>query len=349
MGKYINLKVADVVQETADAMSFYFSTGLFSKLKYKAGQFLTLSVELGGKEYMRAYSLNTAMSVDPMPSITIKRVDGGLVSNHILDTLKKGAKIKALKPRGNFTFEPDPNIGRHIVLIAGGSGITPIMSIAKTALHFEPNTTVSMVYCNKNEGSIIFNSKIEELRNKFARRFEILHLLAEPNEDWTGGTGLIDEGNIGGIVARFANWSKPRTEYFICGPEGLMNASKSGLVKLGISESRVHLESFTASSLLTDGASEVFEDQEINLSYKGKTSTVTIPGDKSILDVALDEGINIPFSCCSGSCGTCMAKLKSGEVKMIGGNVLTDKEIEQGYILTCVSHPVTSDVSIEIE
>lgn len=349
MSKYINLKVADVVQETADAMSLYFSTGFFSKLKYKAGQFLTLSVEVAGKEYQRAYSLNTAMNVDPLPSITIKRVDGGVVSNHILDTVSKGAKIKALKPRGNFVFDPDPVASRHLVLIAGGSGITPIISIAKTALHMEPNTTISMLYCNRNEGSIIFNQKIEELRKKFARRFEVLHMLSEPTESWNGGKGKLDEENIGGVIARFANWSKPRTEYYICGPEGLMGASKNGLTKLGISENRIHLESFTASSLLLDGNTEVFEDQEVVLKYKGKSTTVNVPGDQSILDVALDVGINIPYSCCSGSCGTCMAKLKSGEVKMIGGNVLTDKEIEQGYILTCVGHPVTDDVQIEVE
>lgn len=349
MGKYLSLKVADMVQETADAVSLYFKTGFFSKLKYKSGQFLTLSVEIGGQEYLRAYSLNTAMLVDPFPSITIKRVQGGLVSNHILDTIHKGDKIKALQPRGNFVFEPNESESRHLVLVAGGSGITPILSIAKAALSKEPNTNISMVYCNKNEGSIIFNQKLNELKQKYPSRFELLHLLSEPTNNWKGSKGILTQDNIGGMVARFANWDKTKSQYYVCGPEGLMNATKEGLLKMGVSTNRIHLESFTACSSLVDGNDEVFEDKMVNLVYKGKTIPVNVPGNKSILDVALENGVNIPYSCCSGSCGTCMAKKKSGDVKMIGGNVLSDKEMEQGYILTCVGHPVSDNVTIEIE
>lgn len=347
--KPTSLKIQDVVYETSDAVSIFLKQPTFKKIKYKPGQYLTLCVNISGKEYRRAYSLNSTMNIDDALCVTVKKVEGGTVSNYLFDNIKVGEKMKVIKPMGSFTIDPFKEYKRHFVMFCGGSGITPVMSITKSILHFEPRSTVSIVYCNRNEGSIIFNQKLNDLQAEFIGRLTIRHILSNPTDHWQGMVGRIDKNKIGPLLDILPQVLPNDTEFFICGPEGMMNEVKEGLDMLKVPQEKIHMESFASSAALAQNSEKTFETKDINLIYRKKQYTLTVTPDKSILDAALDEGIKIPYSCSSGSCATCMGVCTSGKVEMTGGNILSDNEKQEGYILTCVGHPVSDDVTIDID
>lgn len=348
MGDQLTLKVHKKELETTDAVSLYFKQPFFSKVKYKSGQFMTIVVDINGKEHQRAYSLNSTYGVDKMLSITVKRVEDGVVSNYILDHINEGDKVRVLKPRGNFTFTPDPKNKRHIVLIGGGSGITPLISIAKGALTYEPDSMVSLLYCNRNEGSIIFNQKLKQMTLQYGDRFTLKHYLEAPPKEWRGESGLLAADRLSDAVELLPIGLEK--EYYICGPKGLMDNAVEGLKLMNVPNSKVFLESFTGKTPL-DPANvenlEVLPAQNIKVSFRKKEYDLHVDTQKTVLDAALDAGINIPHSCKSGICSTCLGKVKTGEVKMLDGNCLTDADKKRGYVLACVCYPLSDDVSIE--
>lgn len=348
MPKQATLKVIDVVYETDDAVTLHFKQPLFSKLKYQSGQFVTLILKIEGEEYQRAYSISSSASIDKSLSITVKRVENGKVSNHIYNTIRPGDSIKMLRPRGNFILEPRIATERHIVLLGGGSGITPLLSIAKTVLYLEPQSKVSLLYCNMNRGSVIFNKKLESLQEEFSGRFAIKHLLEQPDDGAVGGR--LEPSALPNLLSNFPRIHPRETTYYICGPEGMMLSAKEGLEQMGVFPDHIMMESFTGSTDLVDSTTEEsFQDRSIKLKFKNEVHELLVKSNQSILDAALEKKIKIPFSCCSGACASCLGKAISGDVRMIGGHALSDKEVNKGYVLSCVAHPVTDDVFIEIE
>lgn len=346
MSNFATLKVNDVVYETEEAVSIHFKQPLFGKIKYKSGQFLTLCIDINGEEFRRAYSLNSSPKVDKTLCVTVKKIDNGKVSNHIFKSIKSGDKIKVIKPTGNFTIVPDKKISRHIVLIAGGSGITPMMSMAKTILHEEPNSIVSLIYSNRQEGSIIFNEHLKEMVKDFEGRFTIRHILSQPSAEWQGLRGRLDPAKLREIISTLPE--KEEREFYICGPEGMMNVSLQTLTNLGISEKKINLESF-ASSVKASKSEDGDAKNTVKVTFRKKERLVVIPNNKTILDGVLDYKIRVPYSCCSGACATCMAKVTAGEVEMAGGSILSDKEKQEGFILTCVSFAKSKDVEIDFD
>ena len=346
MSNFAKLKVNEVVYETDDAVSIHFKQPLFGKIKYKSGQFLTLCIDINGEEFRRAYSLNSSPIIDKTLCVTVKKIDNGKVSNHIYESIKSGDKVKVIKPTGNFTIEPNKNLKRHIVLIAGGSGITPLMSMAKTILYNEPGSIVSLVYSNRQEGSIIFNDHLKELVEQFEGRFTTRHILSQPSSNWQGLRGRLDPSKLREILTTLPE--KNDRHFFICGPEGMMNASLQTLTNLGIPEEKIHLESF-ASSVKASKSEDNEQKNTIKVTFRKKERYVVVPSNKTILDALLDYKIKVPYSCCSGACATCMAKVTEGEVEMAGGSILSDKEKAEGYILTCVSFAKSKDVEIDFD
>lgn len=342
----MKLKISNVVYETEDAVSIYFKQPFLNKVKYKSGQFLTLCVDIDGNLHKRAYSLNSTMKVDDELSVTIKKVQGGLVSNYLYNNVKVGSKLKVLKPMGNFVIEPERKRQRHIVLFGGGSGITPLLSIGKAILHFEPKSSVSLVYCNKNEGSIIFNQKLLDLHKEFGERFVLVHSLDDPPADWDGYKGPLKSENIRHIIDGLPNVLAGETEFFLCGPEGLMDIVKQGLDEMKVPKHYVHQESFTASTAFSDNGE--LQDRDIKLKYKGTEYDLRVPAKKSILEAAMSANIDLPYSCRSGMCSTCQGTCVSGEVKMPDGHILSEKELAAGAVLNCIGHPLTDDVVIEV-
>ncbi len=349
MEKILKLKIADVVKETNDAISIHFKKPLLKKVKYTSGQYLTLLINLNDRVERRCYSLNSAPNVESNLSVTVKRVKDGKVSNYLFENIKKGDSMKVLYPMGSFTIKPNPKNKRHIVLFGAGSGITPLISILKTILTQEPESVVSLFYGNRDVESIIFNNTLNDYKAQYPYRLSLVHILETPG-DFMCYKGRVERSQIPKLLAQLPEHDVKDTEYFICGPSGMMIEAEEGLKSAGVNPAAIHIEKFSApppseEELQAEGNGKIV-DQDVKITNKGKTTTVSVKANKTILDAALDKKLKLPYVCMDGICGTCKAKKTSGEVFMRKGHVLTKKELSEGYILPCICKPLTDDVEL---
>jgi len=363
--EFHTLKISEKKSETQDTVSVTFDipTELKSKFQYKHGQYLTLKFPINGKEERRAYS----MSSSPMESritVTVKEVKGGKVSPHICNNVKVGDEIEVMEPQGRFTIALNPDANRTFYLIGAGSGITPLMSIAKSILEKEPLSTVFLFYGNRNEESIIFKSELDDLEKKYDNQFLVTHILSQPKKEkaggigglfkkakmsWTGEVGRIDATSLSKFLEKNPTRSK-ETHYFICGPGGMIDAVENTLLNQGTDKKNIHSERFTAADSATPTATaSTIEEAKLIVKLDGEKIETTVKKGKTILDTLLDLKYEPPYSCCSGSCSTCIAKVVSGKVEMEACYALDDDEVEEGFILTCQSHPTTSEVEIDYD
>jgi ring-1,2-phenylacetyl-CoA epoxidase subunit PaaE len=352
--KYYDLKVKDIIHETRDAISIVFEQPA-SKVEYKSGQFLTLIVPVQGKEVRRAYSLCSSPFVDADLAVTVKRVDKGLMSNWLPDNLKKGATVKVMEPMGQFTTEYKKENKRHIIMFAGGSGITPMMSIIKSTLTQEPESITSLIYCNRDIDSIIFKSTLEKLETTYEGRLHVIHVLDNAPMNWQGYSGLLNHDMLTKLFERIPEWGIEKTTYLMCGPEGMMKNVETLLDARHIAKEKVFKESFVQGTIDKDVKKEEtstgdteLKTREVTIRYDGQEFKVMVPPNKGILETALDQGIDLPYSCQSGLCTACRGKCLSGKVKLDEEEGLSQSERAEGYVLTCVGHPMTDDVVIEI-
>jgi ring-1,2-phenylacetyl-CoA epoxidase subunit PaaE len=353
MSKFVPLKVLQVVKETPDACTVVFEKPADSAWHYKAGQYLTLKLNVAGESIRRAYSLCTSPYVDADMAVTVKRVPDGRGSVYIYHSLKAGDTVEVFPPMGNFTIVPDPNKARHLVLLGGGSGITPLMSILKTVLATEPMSRVSLVYGNQDEASIIFKKELEALAEQHADRFRVIHILNEPSPSWIGMRGLPLRHVVLGIVQDLMNMDKLPKSYWICGPSPMMEEAQAALGFLGVPRELIHREIFTATlpDMDTVARSAIAEakrgDYTITVRLDGVEKRVLVKNNQTVLEAVMAEGMDPPYACQMGVCCTCRAMRHSGKVEMEEDEGLSDAEIAEGYILTCQSHPLTEDVVIE--
>jgi ring-1,2-phenylacetyl-CoA epoxidase subunit PaaE len=352
MSQYIHLTVKEVIRETEDAVTLVFQNPA-SPLKYKPGQFLTLIINIKGEKVRRSYSLCTYPGVDSDPAVTVKKVPGGLVSTFVADNVKPGDQIEVMEPMGIFTAEPDYHKKRDIVLAGGGSGITPLMGIARAILHDEPLSTVYLFYANRDENSIIFSNKLNQLKAEHGDRFHVIHVLSQPLNNTHKPAGRLNRSSFIKLLETFPKLDLAKAEYFVCGPKGLMEEIEHGLALLKVPSTQIHKESFV-SGPAEEAKGKVVEatqdgPKEVTIIYQGNEYKIVVPQNKTILQTALDKKIDLPYSCQSGMCTACMGKCTSGKVHLDDPDGLSDKEIDQGYVLICVGHPVSSDVVIEID
>ncbi len=347
--KTYSLKIKEITRETPDTFTIHFKQPLFSKIKYKSGQFLTIIVPINGKNERRAYSLSSAPNIDENLSITIKMIENGLVSNYVDKHFKAGDKMEVVEPMGHFCLEPDKNLERHIILFGAGSGITPLISMAKSILVFEPHSIVSLIYGNRNTQSIIFKQTIEEMQKKYGTRFNVVHVLSRPEEDWIGYKGRIDKVLTINVLNLLPKFDKDKTEYYLCGPEGMMNAVREALIYLQTPQEKIHHESFFNISTKDDTKNTTDTvSRTVTIILDNEEFQINVKPNTTILEAGLDAGLDMPYSCQSGLCTACRGKKKSGEVKMDEDEGLSEMEIKEGYVLTCVGHPLSDDVVIEI-
>lgn len=353
--KYYDLLVKDIVTETKDTISIVFENPVDNKISYRSGQFLTLIIPVQGKEVRRCYSLCSSPFVDNDLAVTVKRVDAGLMSNWLGDNLKIGARVKVMEPMGQFTTEYQPARKRHLIMFAGGSGITPMMSIIKSMLTQEPDSILSLIYCNRDIDSIIFKNELEKIQTKYEGRLHVIHILDNAPMNWQGYSGLLNHDMLTKLFERIPDWGIENTTYLMCGPEGMMKNVESLLALRHIPKEKIFKESFVQGTIDKDQKKEEIvtgggeaKAREVTIRYDGQEYKVLVPPGKHILETALDQGIDLPYSCQSGLCTACRGKALSGKVKLDEEEGLSQSERAEGYVLTCVGQPLTDDVVIEI-
>ena len=354
--KFFPLTVKEIVNETQDAVSVYFTNPGDSSFDYLPGQYLTLKFQINGEEVRRAYSLCSSPYTDSDLCVTVKRVDGGLVSNYIPDNVSAGSVVDVMQPMGNFTVTPNENASKHYVLVGGGSGITPLMSIIKSVLTKEPHSVITLLYGNRDEASIIFKSELEALSAENEGRLRIKHVLDQGHDGWTGLTGRLDRNTSLPLLQDIAKSDQLSKVYYLCGPAEMMEEVQATLGFIGVAKTDIHRELFT--SKLASSEEEISTAGEssgeakrgtydVAIIVDGEEKTATVNEGSTILEAAIDEGMDPPFACQMGVCTTCRAKLHSGKVEMEENEGLSDSELEEGYILTCQSHALTPDVKVE--
>jgi ring-1,2-phenylacetyl-CoA epoxidase subunit PaaE len=355
MSKFHTLEVASVKQETSDAISISFKipAELQEEYTYKQGQYLTLQAIIGDLDVRRAYSLCSSPVTGEMPAVTCKRVEGGKMSNYLANEIKPGMMMNVMPPQGRFFTEMDAAHQKHYILVGGGSGITPLISIIKTVLIKEPNSICTLIYGNRNLASIIFKNELDALAEKNPGRLHLVYSLDTAEAGWNGVTGLLTADKISSLIKE-AHGTITNREYFLCGPEGLMTQARTAFNQLNLPSANVHIEFFTApvADKKVEPAKEEpaldFEGSKVFVTLDGKEREIIIKDNKlSILHAAIKAGMDAPFSCEAGICSTCMAKVTEGTVRMDENNILSDEEVARGYVLTCQSHPTSKIVRLE--
>jgi len=349
------LEIAEVVDETNEARSIRFAVPeeLRETFRFKPGQHLTLKAEIGGEELRRNYSLCVAPH-DRQVMVTVKRIAGGAFSNWANDMLRPGMAIDVMPPHGSFTWDFREGAAHHYVGFAGGSGITPVMSLLKTALLTEPDSRFTLFYGNRDSNSIIFLEALAGLKNRFMDRLEVHHFLAEEAEEFELFNGMLDRAKCDEILETLVDPAEANA-FFICGPGPMMDAAEAALLARGISKELIHLERFTADR----PAEAQAQLAELSREAAGLSMLVTLDGRKrrvgfdakagNILDSARAAGLPAPFACKAGVCATCRAKVVSGEVEMAARYGLTDEEVAAGYVLTCQSVPKGDGVELDYD
>ena len=349
------LEVAEVVPETDEAVSISFVVpyDLVDQFRFKAGQHLTLMSVIGDEEVRRNYSLCTAPA-DNTLMVTVKRIAGGLFSNWVADEVKPGQRIAVMPPHGSFTTPFSADAKRHYVGIAGGSGITPVMSLIRTALSEEPNSRFTLFYGNRDSSSIIFLEGLSGLKDRYMGRLELFHFLAEEEGDIDLFNGMLDQVRCNEAIEHLIDDPASVDAWFICGPGPMMDAAEAVLLDRNIDKDRIHIERFTAGRPSAALAAQMAELQEqaagvsLSVTLDGRTRKVAFT-QANILDSAREGGLPAPFACKAGVCATCRAKVTSGKVEMAARYGLTDEEVAAGYILTCQSVPVGDGVAVDYD
>ncbi|MDF1695211.1 MAG: phenylacetate-CoA oxygenase/reductase subunit PaaK [Saprospiraceae bacterium] len=353
--KFYNLQVEDVHSETEDSVvvSFSVPTELQSEFQYTPGQYLTLETEIGGEDVRRSYSLCSAPHEKEW-KVAIKQVTDGKFSTFANQKLKAGDQVNVMAPTGNFKLVTHAENQNHYVAFAAGSGITPIMSMIKSVLNEEANSTFTLFYGNRQLDSIIFREELEALKNQFLNRLSLHHILSKEKLGSPLFFGRIDGEKCKKFGAVFFDPAKVHS-FYLCGPSQMIFAIQDELKNLGVDGSKIHFELFTTSDIK-------IEKKEEEASFDPSTeSKVTIILDEesfdmplkygglSVLDAALAAGADLPYACKGGVCSTCKAKIMEGEVVMDLNYALEPDELEKGYVLTCQSHPRTAEVTVNFD
>ncbi|MEM7100051.1 MAG: 2Fe-2S iron-sulfur cluster-binding protein [Pseudomonadota bacterium] len=329
---------------------------LQSLFHFTQGQYLTFEKKIDGHVLRRSYSICSAVG-EPL-AVAIKQIDGGAFSKYAHTHFAAGKTVQCLPPEGNFFSPLSPEQTKNYLLIAAGSGITPIISIAKTVLQQEPGSQVTLLYGNRRSADIIFRDDLSWLKNRYMQRLQWINIFSQETQDAPILNGRIDNKK-GSELNRYLIDIKNYDEFFLCGPEGMISEVARGLRAIGVADEKIHYELFFASP--EDAQAAIEKHQQRALKYKnlhtevrvragGREVVFDLTADgENILDGAMASGLDLPFSCKGGVCATCKARIIEGQVDMDLNHALSEQELSDGFVLTCQSHPITRRVVVDFD
>ena len=351
--EFHRLRVAEVKRETPDAVSVRFELpeALRGAFAFKAGQHLTFRRNFGGEEVRRNYSVCVSPS-EGVLKIGVKKIAGGVFSGWVNDELKAGDELEVMAPHGSFCWSFDPSARREYVAFAGGSGITPILSLMKTALAMEPDSRFTLFYGNRNSFGVMFLEEIAGLKDRYIDRLSVFHFLEEEEEEIELFNGRLDNAKVQEVLTTLVKPSDIDA-FFICGPGPMMDAVEEALLSKNVEKPRILIERFTTGPLSAAqaAAARALEEKaaglKMSVTLNGRRMQVAFdPANHSILDNVRSAGLPAPFACKGGVCATCRAKVTAGEVSMKVNYGLSEQEIAEGYVLTCQATPLTEGVAL---
>ncbi len=354
------LTVRDVRPDTADAVvvSFEVPPELRETFSFTQGQYLTLRQQIAGQDLRRSYSICAGVDDDEL-RVGVRRVKGGVFSNWVHEQVLPGQQLQVMAPQGRFFVPLQPTAQRHHLGIAGGSGITPVLSILKTVLGREPLSRCTLIYGNRQLRSTMFKEELEDLKNRYMTRLVLHHVFSDEPTDSPLNSGVMNRDKIGEFLSGLVSPQQIAHAY-ICGPFQMNDEAEAALLTAGVPEDRIHIERFGVAQ--PAGGSKAV-DAVVHQAQPGdaEVARVTIIRDglkreiefrkdqPSILDCASAAGLEVPFSCTSGVCGTCRAKVMEGEVRMERNFALDKKEVAAGFVLTCQAHPLSERVVLSFD
>ena len=354
------LTVRDVRPDTADAVvvSFEVPPELRETFSFTQGQYLTLRQQIAGQDLRRSYSICAGVDDDEL-RVGVRRVKGGVFSNWVHEQVRPGQQLEVMAPQGRFFVPLQPTAQRHHLGIAGGSGITPVLSILKTVLAREPLSRCTLIYGNRQLRSTMFKEELEDLKNRYMTRLVLHHVFSDEPTDSPLNSGVMNRDKIGEFLGAVV--APDHIDHvYICGPFQMNDEAEAALLAAGVPEDRIHIERFGVAQ--PAGGSKAV-DAVVHQAQPGdaEVARVTIIRDglkreiefrrdqPSILDCASAAGLEVPFSCTSGVCGTCRAKVMEGEVRMERNFALDKKEVAAGFVLTCQAHPLSERVVLSFD
>ena len=357
MARFHSLDVVDVRRETRDAVVVTLKprdedAGLFD---FTQGQYLTFRRRFDEEELRRSYSI-CAGKGEGFLQVGIKRVDGGAFSTWANESLVAGEVLEAMPPMGNFHTPLDPDAARHYLGFAGGSGITPVLSIIKTVLAAEPGSSFTLVYANRQISTIMFREDLEDLKNRYLGRLSVLHVLEAEAQEIDLFTGRIDAAKCAALFKTWIDLASVDTAY-ICGPEPMMLAIAGALKEHGLADGQIKFELFASGQpgrakqrVASTAAVTSNSTTEATITLDGATRTFRMPKEgTSLLDAALEANLDAPYACKAGVCSTCRAKVLEGEAEMAVNHALEDYEVRQGYVLACQCFPLSDKIVVSFD
>ncbi|NWL80879.1 phenylacetate-CoA oxygenase/reductase subunit PaaK [Pseudomonas taiwanensis] len=356
MSKFHSLKIKEVRPETRDAVSIAFDipADLTEAFRFTQGQHLVMRTQMDGEEVRRSYSICTGVN-DGELRVAIKRVAGGRFSAFANESLKAGQSLEVMPPSGHFFVELDTARHGNYLAVAAGSGITPILSIIKTTLESEPHSRFTLIYGNRSSASALFREQLEDLKNTYLQRLNLIFVFSREQQDVDLYNGRIDADKCGQLFSRWID-VKALDAAFICGPQAMTETVRDQLKANGMSAERIHFELFAAAgssakreareaARATDGASS-----QVTVISDGREMTFELPRNSvSVLDAGNAQGMELPYSCKAGVCSTCKCKVVEGEVEMDSNFALEDYEVAAGYVLSCQTFPISEKVVLDFD
>lgn len=348
MSSFYKLQIKEVKRETLSAISVAFTipAELQPLYQFTAGQYVNLKLTLDGQEIRRAYSICTAPKSGEL-RITIKSVSNGLFSKFANENLKAGDILEVSQPEGRFTFEPSADRQKNYAGFAAGSGITPIMSILKSVLESEVNSTFVLVYGNKSPEQTIFHAELHDLQLQYVGRLFVHYVYSQAKVE-NELFGRIDKAAVN-FVLHTKHKEKELDKFYLCGPEAMINTVTSVLKENNVAEKNIKFELFSTTPAINTSASSQDGHTKITVLVDSEETTFEMSQKQTVLEATLKQGIDAPYSCQGGICSSCLARITKGTAEMKKNAILTDSEVAEGLILTCQAHPTSSELSIDFD